>query len=184
MKTIIRAIPSRVENIKSFLPQLDNLYPEICLDKDGNAMYNFLRALAKAGNDSSLHLEDDIILTTDFENKAQYVIDNLPNTVIQFFSMRKKDLTIGSRFEPGSNFIMGQCFYLPLGMAADLLKYYDIWPRKAEHPTGLDLMIADYMQEHKMRYYIHCPNLVDHLVGKSAINPKRPTKRVSKTFIR
>lgn len=183
MKVILRAIPSRMEFVHEAAERAKPLHIDAIVDTDRNgAMDNFLMALTFAGMEPALHMEDDIILTSNFAQKVEKAIRERPDKVIQFFSMREKDITVGSRYEPGSNFIMGQCFYLPYGYSKAILDYYRIWPRKQEHPTGLDLLVADWLKLTKQKYWIHVPSLVEHRVGKSAIDPRRSSKRQSKTF--
>lgn len=168
-----------------FLPYLKaNLPAETlwCFDDTGGAMGNFLKMCGMAGDGALVQLEDDIRLTVDFEAKARAVIRRHQFAPIQFFSMRKADLTIGSRWEPGRSFMMNQCCYMPPGMPAALVRFYDTWGRKAEHPTAYDMMMADFMASRRIRYFLHVPSLVDHRPGKSAINPRRATNRQSLTF--
>tara|TARA_R110000803_G_scaffold204542_1_gene270650 strand:+ start:882 stop:1421 length:540 start_codon:yes stop_codon:yes gene_type:complete len=151
-------------------------------DSDYDPMKNFMNALEAAENDEAIHFEDDAILVENFIAKANKVIKDNPNTVIQFFSMRKADLTVGSRLENGSTFLAAVCFYLPAKMSKGLRAYFPNWERWEEHPTGLDLTIADYLKKTKQKYLIYCPNLADHRVGKSEIDSRRSSKRVSLTF--
>jgi len=151
-------------------------------DESFDPMKNFMNALEVAEDDEAIHLEDDAILANDFQAKAGKVIDANPNMVIQFFSMRKADLTVGTRIENGSTFLAALCFYLPPKMSRGLRSYFPNWERRDEHPTGLDLTIADYLKKTKQKYLIHCPNLADHRVGKSKIDSRRSSKRVSLTF--
>ena len=157
---------------------------KVCCDVDHNAMHTFKNGLIMAGEDPCVHLEDDIVLCNDFMNKISEELNKHPDDVIQFFSMRKDDLTIGSRYIPGYLFCMNQCFYLPAGMSKAILDYMDEWTRYDEHPTGYDYLMADYFKIHKIKYWNVCPNLVDHLPVKSRINPKRSSKRQSFTFAR
>jgi|TARA_R110000803_G_scaffold178521_1_gene240925 hypothetical protein len=151
-------------------------------DEVSDPMQNFMNALEVAGDDEAIHLEDDAILVDGFIEKAQAVIDANPNMVIQFFSMRKADLTIGTRLESGSTFLAAVCFYLPPKMSKGLRAYFPTWERLDEHPTGLDLTIADYLKKTKQKYLVYCPNLADHRIGKSEIDSRRSSKRVSLTF--
>ena len=151
-------------------------------DEDSDPMQNFMNALEAAEDDEAIHLEDDVILNDDFQLRAKEVIDANPNMVIQFFSMRKADLVIGTRVENGSTFLAAVCFYLPPKMSKGLRAYFPTWERLKEHPTGLDLTIADYLKKTKQKYLVHCPNLADHRVGKSEIDSRRSSKRVSLTF--
>ena len=178
MRIIIRAVRERAE----FIAYLEERLPtaEWCFDQRRDAMHTFLRALEMAGDDPVVHMEEDVILTADFEAKLRREIAARPETVIQFFSMRKADKTVGSRWD--NNFLMGQCFYLPRGVSRQIFNYHTMWPGKEIHPTGLDNMVCDWLKARKEKYWIHVPSLVDHRIAKSAINPKRSTKRQSLTF--
>lgn len=180
MKYIMRTCDGRedyADYVKKHIPNL------IVVKDDGQGpMKCFERALDVAEDDSAIHLEDDVILTKNFVSKIELIISEKKDMVCQFFTMRKDDLTKGSRVENGSNFISALCFYLPPKMSKGLKNYFLKWERLDEHPTGLDLTVADYLKHTKQKYYIHIPNLVDHRVGKSAIDSRRSTKRVSLTF--
>lgn len=152
--------------------------------REWSAFHTFLEALrsVRPGR-PSLHLEDDVILTTDFGKKIRQAIAEHPDVVIQFFSLRKKDLTIGSRWESGRTFMMAQCFYLPPGMAGRLLEYAAERPVRKQHPNCIELMIADYLQREKQRYWLHVPSLVQHRVTPSLIDRRRSKFRQSPSFI-
>jgi len=158
--------------------------PELIVvqDKTNNAMDTFLTAMSIAGNDAAVHIEDDIIITSDFCAKLYAVIAKIPDTVIQFFSMRKDDLTIGSRLDYGRTFMMNQCFYLPQDYSRMILEYYPVWPQRERHKTGYDILIADWLKSRKEKYWIHVPSLVQHRKCKSLINSRRPNNRQSITF--
>jgi hypothetical protein len=147
------------------------------------AWFNYVRGWKLAGDEACLQMDDDIELCDDFENKIKEAINKYPDNVIQFFSMRKKDLTEGTRFESGRTFMMQQCYYLPKGVAKGIVefskKFYDYTLEK-NCPT--DHCIADYMTSNKMKYVIWIPNLVNHLEEKSAIDKRRSSKRQSLTF--
>jgi GR25 family glycosyltransferase involved in LPS biosynthesis len=154
------------------------------VDGDNQAMKNLLRALAYVGDDDALMFEDDAILTSDFMAKITPIVYRYgKRCIVQFFSRRGKDLTVGSRYEPGKNFNYGCCYYLPKGFAKRIIAYYDSWPMKERHPTGLDLLVADWMDSVGLSYYLHVPSLVQHAVGESSIDKRRPKARQSKTFI-
>lgn len=154
----------------------------MCCDVDHNAMHTFRSSLELAGDAPCVHMEDDIILCRDFMRRVEDEISKRPDDVIQFFSMRKDDLTIGSRYINGSLFSTNLCFYLPAGMSRELLQFMGSWDRYSEHPTGYDILMSDFFKERKIKYWNVCPNLVDHKQVKSRINPKRSTKRQSLTF--
>jgi hypothetical protein len=178
---IIRAMPERSDEIAYLSAELPQAV--WCIDKTCNAMDTFLDAMRLAGEQPAVHMEEDIVLTRNFQQKLDAAIAERPNDVIQFFSMRKADLTIGSRYDPGSRFMMNQCFYFPAGISKQVLEYAPLWERRREHPTGTDIMIADYLRNHKMQYWIHVPSLVQHKQLVSLIDSRRSKKRQSLTFV-
>ncbi len=132
-----------------------------------------------------MYKEDDILLCDNFLNKINKAINERPNDVIQFFSMRKKDITEGSRYELGSNFLMHQCYYLPKGMSKKIYNYsfeFEDSCEQDEHISPNDLVTRYYFKENKIKYWLHVPSLVDHRIAKSAIDPRRSSKRQSLTF--
>lgn len=177
-RIIIRAVRER----QSYVDYLQENIPdaEVCWDKTRNAMDTFLSALTMSGNDPIVHMEEDAFLATDFRTRLEAEIARQPDKVIQFFSMRKGDLEVGSRWD--NSFLMGQCFYLPAGYSKLILDFYSVWEERDLHPTGLDTMVGHFLRKRKEKYWIHVPNLVDHRVGKSQIDPRRSSKRISKTF--
>jgi hypothetical protein len=179
---VIRPIIRAVRDRREFIDYLTRALPtaEWCFDEKRDAMDTFLRALDMAGDGPALHMEDDVVLCEHFLARAAWAVMQRPNTVIQFFSMRKADLDIGSRLD--RNFMMTQCFYLPAGYSAALRAYHPDWPARHEHPTGFDIMIGDWLRLRREPYWVNVPNLVDHRVGPSLINPRRSSRRVSKTF--
>lgn len=178
MKYIVRTTGERD------IGYLQDAIPELIVTTEGSdAMEGFVSALRLAGDSPTVHLEDDLVLCRDFKNRLEAIVAEHPSEVVQLFSMRKDDLTEGTRRIPGRRFCMGQCFYLPRGMSRDILSYYEAgWKRIQEHPTGLDLMVADYLGDNRISYLNIVPNLVDHQPVKSLINPHRSTKRQSLTF--
>lgn len=142
-------------------------------------MTTFLMALETAGSDPAVHLEDDIVLCDDF---LATITPHLKTHPVQFFSRVKEDITLGSRWRPGRSFVNAQCFYLPPGMSFEVLKFGARWSGLDEHPTGLDLMVADFFASQDVRYWNHVPSLVDHAESVSLIDPRRSSRRQSLTF--
>ena len=146
-------------------------------------MDTFLAAMSRAGESPCVHMEEDVFITENFTAKIEKAISERPGEVIQFFSMRKADIEIGSRYDYGRTFMMNQCFYLPTGYSNAILNYYPVWPQKERHPTGYDILIADWLKARKEKYYIYVPSLVQHRQCQSLINPKRSAFRQSITFV-
>jgi hypothetical protein len=141
----------------------------------------FQRSLEEAGTDSCLIMEDDIVLCENFWERACAEIAQRPGDMISFFSMRKEDLTVGSRYVPGKRFLMMQCVYFPPWFCPGLLAWSRKWDRTG-YISGTDCMVADFLGERKLSYFVVVPNLVDHKVAKSLIDPRRSSKRQSLTF--
>lgn len=177
-RIIIRAVPERAEFIDYLKEKLPSA--EWCFDQKRNAMDTFLRALDMAGDDPVVHMEEDVILCESFLLDLEAAIAKRPTTLIQFFSMRSQDLTVGSRLD--RNFLMGQCFYLPASYSKQIRAYYETWPNRRSHPTGLDTMVGDWLKSRKEAYWIKVPSLVNHRQCKSVIDPRRSSKRQSLTF--
>ena len=178
LRIIIKAVEERGEFVDYLKKHLPNA--EWCYDEKKDAMDTFLRAMKMAGDDPCIHMEDDIILTKDFMNKAIKVITQKPFNLIQFFSMRKADLTIGSRWD--RTFMMNQCHYNPQTYSRKIYEFYEIWEGKKEHPYGYDTMMQEWLKLRKEKYWISVPSLVEHRVAKSMIDSRRSSKRQSRTF--
>lgn len=158
--------------------------PEAIVVKDyrRDAMANFLNALIVT-DEPCVHMEDDIELCNGFRKKIEAAIAEHPNEVINFFSLRSKDYELRRPYkENGAKYLMNQCFYLPAGYGRKIYEFYKEWPGKAENPTGLDNLVADWMKANKLHYIQWFPHLVNHLEGKSLINPKRSSRRLDKNF--
>lgn len=180
LRVLVRACRERSEWVREILAQLPQA--EVIWDQDRNAMTTFRRAMEAAGDAAALHIEDDALLCEHFQRRFTGVLDRARGMPIQLFSMRSADLTIGSRFAPGSTFLAAVCFYLPPGFSMGVLDLSRSWPRIAEHPTGCDLLVADYLKSRRCRYWLEVPNLADHRFGVSLIDRRRSRYRRSLTF--
>lgn len=177
MRYIVRAIESRlptVEKIKEQIPEA-----EVLIDKTGNAMKSFLAACEYVGDDPCVMLEDDIVLTANFKEKIEAAINGKEDMLINFFSLSRK--FTASHFKPWYQFCMNQCVYMPRGFCLVCVEKYEAWRAydKYKNPTAYDYLMG--YAWHK-DYFVYCPSLVQHMEGKSAINPKRNPKRQSITF--
>lgn len=179
-RIIIRAVLSRaayIEYLRAKLPAA-----EFCFDQHRDARETCRRAMAMAGDGPAIHMEDDAILTRDFVAKAEAVIAAHPDRVIQFFSRRKKDVTVGSRLD--RSFSANVCYYLPAGYSREVLAWMPGWA--AAHPehrfSANDLALNDWLRARREPHWIHVPSLVQHRIAPSAIDPRRAWRRVSATF--
>lgn len=151
----------------------------LVLDAERSARETFHRALRMQGDRDAWHVEDDAILCDRFRARAAWLQSLHPGVVIQGFSRRKEDLTVGARWERGANLTATVCFFLPGEMARPLLEFAATWPRREEHRAANDYMLADFLAG--SRYWLEVPNLADHRVGPSLIG-KRAASRRSRTF--
>ena len=180
MKFIMRTTYER-KDLGSYFRDIPDL--EMSAIEEKCAYKNFQNALKIAGEESALHLEDDIILCDNFLERIMAVVEARSSDFIQFYSGNvKDDFRIGTRYERGERFCMAQCFYTPKGMSAEILKFSYTNHYAFEPGAFLDLMVAEYLKARRLKYLVVCPSLVDHKVGVSLIDPKRK-KRTSKNFI-
>ncbi len=178
---IMLAVPERevwIPEIQAQIPQL-----EVVRDLTRNVLDTFMRALLEVGDGPAVLLEDDILLTGDFVPKIESAIALRPTMLQQFFSLRKTDILLGSRLMPGPSFCMGQCYYVPGGFAAALYEYWPFWPGRYKHPIGNDTVVAGFLASRREKYWLHVPSLVQHRIAKSAIDPRRSSRRQSPSFV-
>jgi hypothetical protein len=143
-----------------------------------------MTALRMAVSIPAIHLEDDIVLTSRWREKIEAVIAEHPDVVCQFFSRRKADLEVGSRWQPGRDWVNAQCFYMPARLSRGLVDFLPGWQAATDKPILFDLGIAAYLKERKERYWLSCPSLVDHRVWRSAANPgNQPDHRPARNFV-
>lgn len=152
---------------------------ELCFDDVGGALRNFLKSLRMAGEDAAVNLEDDIVLTSSFEEKIRAVVEQKPHAVIQFFS-RKSGLE--SRWETGRTYLWAQCTYYPPGLCSEIADWSAGYADLDHASQPLDCMVAEYLSAHRRKYWVHVPSLVDHRDGVSAIDRRRPRVRRSANF--
>jgi GR25 family glycosyltransferase involved in LPS biosynthesis len=179
-KIVVGAVPERA----AFHAEMRLSIPDAVwvFDEKRSAMDTFLRVLKEIGDGPGLCVEDDVVFADDFVNRFEAVVAERPDVVVQFFSMRKADVEVGSRWD--RNFLMNQCFYLPAGFAKAILVFEEATRgeafRAGAGPT--DVLVREFLNRLREPYWIHVPNLVDHRVAKSLVDPRRSSKRQSKTF--
>lgn len=181
MRVIMQTMAEREEfqrYVQSRIPHV-----ELCVDEDHNAFNTYVKALRMGGDGPTIHIEDDILICDAFMEKALAVIETKPTTVIQFFSLRKADLTEGSRYS--QTFGMNQCTYLPAGYGRLIADYAGGWYERSPDPIkhgAYDVMVHDWLRSRREKHWIHVPSLVDHRESVSMIDRRRSRKRQSTTF--
>ena len=177
MRVLVMTVPESpyLTYLRARIPQL-----EVVTDTTRSCLDTFIAQLDVIGPDPALRMQDDIILTMDFLAKATQEIHEHPTSVIQFFSMRADDVTVGSRWD--RSYMMNQCCYLPHGYAVLLAEFAPKWRAKhPEHPNADDTMLNDWLRSRKEQYWLSVPSLVQHRVAKSRLGA-RSSKRQSPTF--
>jgi hypothetical protein len=181
-RIIIRAVPERQEMIDYLRRHLPDA--EWCIDTERRSMtiprWNLHRALDLAGDDPVVHMEEDALLTRDFRRRLEDQIAARPDNVIQFFSMRPKDLILGSRWD--RNYCMFQCTYFPAGYSRAVREFERVWKERDVHFSAQDYLVRDFLKSRREAYWIVVPSLVDHREAVSVLDRRRSSKRQSLTF--
>jgi len=173
VRFIVQAIERRagvVAYLQKHIPQL-----EVSWDSSGKCIGGYLKVLDRAGEDPFVLLEDDILLTQDFLPKIQQAIAQKPDQLIQFHSRCAKDQTVGSRFKGGRQFYNHQCVYFPAGIAPQILRFseQEIYRDFASPRSFSDVLTQDFLHQHRLKYWVSIPSLVDHLPDVSSVDPRR-----------
>lgn len=192
----MKKIAITVKGREMYMDYIKSEIPDVIVSMDnfsggpfkGTAWLNYLNALRLSGEDPVLILEDDVLFCDDFLKKVQKEIAEREDRVIQFFSMRKDDLSMGSREISGGDFAGTPCVYFPAGFAKELLSWADDFVEMYTKKTSdgiapTDTFVAAYLKHTKKKYWNVVPNLVEHRPCISAINPKRSRARQSFTFL-
>lgn len=178
MLYVIRAVKERKEYVDEILKQIPEAI--VYYDEFGDAMKSYLHVCKNIiKGQPAVLLEDDIILTSDFKNKVEAVIEKYPKILINFFSLSKTKLE--PHFKKGREYCMNQCEYFPEGFSLKVVEAYETWPQRETEPNAYDYLVG-YAWGNSNPYLVWCPSLVQHRQVKSIINPKRSTKRQSVTF--
>lgn len=98
-----------VEKLQAQVPGLVIVY-----DQQQNSIHTQYLTFIEANGRDAIYLEDDIELCDSFMERAENAIKELGrDKMINFFSMRKADLEVGTRLEPAGSFLMTQAVYIP-----------------------------------------------------------------------
>lgn len=177
MKYLIQNVPQR--DVSILKDQLPNAI--VYLDTKKQPLKSFIKTLELAKKDDSIYMEDDIILSKDFIKDTNRFIKPNSHYVINFWTL-KKSVNQTTLMAP-SSFMSNLCVYIPNKHIRGIIDFYNKgWARINEHPTGMDLLVRDYLVSVKQSYWLYQPSLVQHKKIVSAINPRRSKYRQSITF--
>jgi hypothetical protein len=171
MIAVIQHVPgARAQTMAALMAAL----PEaIVVECDGQPMETFRRTLIEAAH---WHLEDDVILAPDFVARVRELVCAHGERVIRGFSTRHY-----CGLMPASSYLCNLCAYLPRGYGPMIAEFSRTWRRLANHPTGFDLVIRDWLVSRRERYWLASPSLVQHAHGRSLLG-RRSMSRVSPTW--
>lgn len=180
MLYVVRAVRER----KAFVDEILKQIPDAIVYWDDvfhDAMKSYLYVCEHIiKGQPAVLLEDDIVLTSNFRQKAESVIAEYPKILINFFSLSRKYTK--PHFKKGREYCMNQCEYFPEGFSLKVVEAYKNWEGKKDNPTAYDFLVG-YAWGGNKPYLVWCPSLVQHREGKSIINPKRSSRRQSITFV-
>lgn len=181
MLYVIRAVREREHFVKEILKDI----PEAIVYYDDvfhNAMDSYLYVCKNiVKGQPAVLLEDDVILTSNFKQKIEEVIEEYPEILIKFFDLGKTYKK--PHFKKGREYCSNLCEYFPKGFSEKVCNKYEEWKAKdkGKNPTAYDYLVGYAWGENKP-FLVWNPSLVQHRDGKSQINPKRTAKRKSVTF--
>ena len=178
MLYVIRAVEERRPFVEETLKQIPDAV--VYYDEFRDPMRSYLHVCENIiKGQPCVLMEDDIVLTSNFKEKAESVIERYPDTLINFFSLTKK--YTGPHWKKGRQYCMNQCEYFPEGFSLRVVEAYKTWPLKEKEPTAYDFLVG-YAWGSNRWYLVWSPSLVQHRQVKSIINPRRSSKRQSVTF--
>jgi hypothetical protein len=173
MRFVIQHVPGQRQEL---LDALRRALPEAeVVECDGRPMQTFLRTLRPWAH---WHLEDDVLLAPDFLARAEIVVQDHGEGLINGFAARP----FPEGFRPGSSYMWNQCVFLPAGFGPAIEEFAGRWPRLMEHPTGFDLLIRDWLVKMRKHFWLISPSLVQHAEVRSLLGPARSKHRVSQSF--
>jgi len=182
MKTIICAVPWNEDRATWARALALRLNGVVVWDEVRDAYETFQRALVVQGEEDAWHLQDDVILTSRWEQKAQWERQAHPHAILHAFGRVRADIERGSRWMPGRQFMGCLCWFLPGHHVADLAEYAAAWKRPEGVRAHVDIMVAAWMYERKLRFWRIVPSLVQHRDVPSVIGQRAP-HRTSPTFV-
>ena len=178
MLYIIKAVQERKLFVDEILKKIPNAI--VYYDKEHDAQKSYLYICENIiKQQPCVLLQDDIILTENFQEKIEKIIQQYPNMLISFF-----DMVTGKQpvFREGKKFRFSQCVYHPPGFSKKVLESYPKWKYR-NNPVSYCDKLMGFAWGEEQDYLLWIPSLVQHRSCISAINEERSRHRISPTFI-
>lgn len=165
MKYYIRTTLDRILN--DTYSQIDH---ELLVDTEHNNVKAFISQIKYLAslNEDVVILEDDVVLCRDFKRRIEDVINQHKNMLINFFYSPN---TWMPKEQECDIFLYMQCVYFPkhiLKILADNLdKFYNLlkWGQS-------DFLVSKVLEQHKIKFLVYRPCLVQHLSFDTLIHNK------------
>lgn len=184
MRYIIRGVPEREDFHRYLRERLPDA--EWCIEQaESRGPAEFTATLGRAirmqGKSGAVHLDDDVILTRDFEAKVVAAVGPYWTSIVSLYSTRKTDGV--SKWCPASDFLHGPALYIPGSIAPTLADRFDQVVEAGVGGSGGQLnghrvdqgyVIAVVLRERGQRFRVHAPSLVQHRATGSTLG--HPTK--------
>ena len=139
------------------------------IDKEHKYVKSYINALYEINDYNAVLVEDDIVLCNNFKEEIEKVIEQYPNSVINFFSNPERFFT--THYSEAFNY--NQCTYFPKGMAKiladEMMKYY-LPEESGKFIQRYGRLLCISLEQLGIPHLIYRPCLVQHIDGKSTFN--------------
>ena len=139
---------------------------ERIIDYEHKYVKSYIDALYKINDYNAVLMEDDIVLCKNFKEEIEKVINEYPNTIINFFSAPSRYYS--THFT--DCFVYNQCTYFPKNLtkwiADEMMKLYineSIKPNSQRYGSMLNVVLAT----NHIAHITYRPCLVQHIDAKS-----------------
>jgi len=162
-------------DIKYFIRTMENrkinipIEYEPIIDYEHKYVKSYIDALYRINDYNAVLMEDDIVLCNNFEKEVEKVVNQYPDSIINFFN--RPELYYTTHYS--NIFAYNQCTYFPKGitkmLADEMMTMYlpeDKYPKQQKYGTLLSLVLHNKGIPH----LIYRPCLVQHIDGKSTFN--------------
>lgn len=175
----IQAVWTRRSNVDYLLERLPNA--TVYYDFARQPVPAFVGSLMTHYDQPHVHLEDDIYLCDNFEQRIDEAIERYPNDIIGFFPGMSRANLLYPRIYAPRQFLWNQCVYYPAWFPHKYIEWgtKNNWHgREGNRWDGTDYSVGMFLNTIPGGKWVRWwPPLVQHRHGKSMINPRRNPKR-------